>query len=416
VSASASGVGVGVGVGIEVGVGVGARGRIGYSDLVVLRFAPFVVLLAGCRSPTEITLILRTDVPCAEMTGITIAMQGDEAPRTESRSCDASGALGTIVLVPSGAKTDALDIEVVGGRGVEPASCSPKLGPNCILARRRIRYLPHVPLTMPIDLRGACAGIRCVPGDTCVAGVCHPADIDPGACTTSSGCGEYALGPPSSRPPPTPPPTPPPPFNGPSYVGVTDARVAVGSSSMTVPIPTGVVAGDLLLFGAYTDLSLSTLALPAEWVSQRSVTSTTHNWRGWSASRRATGSDPALVVSLTNIGANGAVGVLAAYRGVSPQPTGPSNLLLVNDATKAATYTAPGLAASGSDNLLVAFYMSDATGGTGAAWGAPAGTTARIANEKMLLVDAPAMPPGSPSYTATFLVGSGAVAESLLTP
>jgi hypothetical protein len=383
--------------------------------IFVRRFAPLLLILSGCRSPTEVTLILRTDVPCSELTGVTIAMHGDDAPRTESRSCDASGALGTIVLVPSGSKTDALEIEIAAGRGVEPTSCATSFGPNCIVVRRRLRYLPHVPLTVPIDLRSECAGVACDPGATCVAGLCHLADVDPGACATSSGCGENALGPPTARSPPPPPP-PPPPTGGPYYVASTDIHVVAGTSTMTLAIPAGVVAGDFLMFGAYTDLSASAVSVPAGWVSQPSVTSTVHNWRGWGGSRRATGtSDPALVLSLTGVGSEGASGVLAAYRGVSSQPSGSSSFLLVNDATQAKTYTALSLPARASD-LLVILFMSDALAGSATSWSAPAGTTQRAANANLLLVDAPATPPATPSYTASFLLGSGAVAEGVLTP
>ena len=379
---------------------------------------PSLLVLTGCRAPTEVTLVLRTDVPCAELTGVTIGLRGDLVPRTESRSCDANGELGGIVLVPSGSKTATLDIEIAAGRGVEPATCASAFGPGCIIARRKLRYLPHEPLTVPIDLRGACAGVACAQGATCVAGICHLADVDPSSCTTSAGCGEYALGPPDTRPPPTPPPTPPPPTtNGPFYVdGTSNQTFATGTSTLSLIVPPKVVAGDLLILGAYTDLSVSTLALPPGWTSQRSVTSTTHNWRGWLASRVAVGNDPPVDLSLGSVGTNGSAAVLVAYRRASPTPSSPWVFALVNQATQGTSYPSFAVTGTRSDALLVLFYMSDAAGGAATDWVAPAGTSSRQANKNLLVVDVPAASPGMPSYAATFKNGSGAVAGANFAP
>jgi hypothetical protein len=379
------------------------------------RLPLLLLALVGCRDATEVTLDLRTDVPCAELTGVAIQMRGDDAPRTVTQSCD-SGEIGTIVLVPSGSKTDALDIEIIAGRGVDPTTCNRVFGNRCIVARRRMRYLPHKGLSVPIDLRGACGGVACGDGATCADGLCHPSDIDPGACTTPAGCGENALGPPIPTPPPPPPP-PPPPTTGPTFVNANVARDVGGV--LTLPVPSGIVAGDRLYFAAFTDLTSSTFTLPAEWSALAPLTSTKNNWNGWVSGAIATGNETTLVVRPTGLGVLGAAGIYAAYRGVSATtPVDGQSFVLVNDATKGTAYTSPSLQTSVSNGLLVLLFISDATAGGGATrWGVPPATMMRAENAHMLLVDVPVTAPGTtPPYTAIFDTGSGAVAAGVLVP
>jgi hypothetical protein len=152
--------------------------------------------LGSCRAPTEITLVLSTDVKCAEIRGtsVTVGALGDieTKPATASSTfCDASsGDLGALVIVPSGGKGDEVAMKVIAGRGRDAASCTPPYGRGCIVARRAIHFLPHIALRVRVPLRAACDGVPCRDDQTCVSGSCVDAVIsDPGACS-GDGCGE----------------------------------------------------------------------------------------------------------------------------------------------------------------------------------------------------------------------------------
>ena len=163
---------------------------------------------ASCRAATEITVTLTTDVPCATLP-VSIRV-GGTAVQADARGAQAAGDLacsgadlGTIVLVPSGAKDDTVALEVIAAADGDAAACaSPaSLGPHCIVARRKISYLPHTSLPLPIALHAKCQGIVCGADATCVAdGGCRNA-----TCDASRGCEEGTLGP---APPPPPPPPP----------------------------------------------------------------------------------------------------------------------------------------------------------------------------------------------------------------
>ncbi|HEX8793613.1 MAG TPA: hypothetical protein VF765_21870 [Polyangiaceae bacterium] len=155
----------------------------------------------ACLDPTDITLQLDTDVPCSSLQGVTITVgsSGDyetKAPTTETHSCSPDGTIGSLVLVPSGNKDAEVAIRVVAGDGQTADSCQPPgYGSGCIVARRILHYLPHTPLTLPVSMRKACAGVPCAPDQTCVDGVCKSAIVpNPGDCTSPSGCSEGTLG------------------------------------------------------------------------------------------------------------------------------------------------------------------------------------------------------------------------------
>lgn len=160
-----------------------------------------LVTAVACLEPTAITLQLSTDVPCSSLQGVTITVgsTGDyetKAPATETSTCSPDGTIGSLVLVPSGSKDAEIAIRVVAGYGQTADSCeAPGYGSGCIVARRILHYLPHTPLTLPVAMRKACAGVPCTPNQTCVDGVCKSAVVpDPGQCASSAGCGEGSLG------------------------------------------------------------------------------------------------------------------------------------------------------------------------------------------------------------------------------
>ena len=160
----------------------------------------------GCRSPTEIKVVVTTDFDCADLKEVTVTVGklGDALengpPTTTTTFCESSAA-GTVVIVP-GHDSGPVGIKVIGGFGVKRAEdCAPAMGsqppdygPGCIVARRSLDFTPHTPLTVPVVLRAACNGIACGETETCVQGSCVPAQIpDPAGCNAAAGCGECDL-------------------------------------------------------------------------------------------------------------------------------------------------------------------------------------------------------------------------------
>ena len=154
-----------------------------------------------CRAATEITIAITTDVPCADLRGtsVTVGRLGELEARAITASsivCDASGDLGSLVIVPSGARTEELAIRIIAGLGRDVESCvAPNYGPGCVVARRALRYLPHTGLRIAVPLRAICNGVPCGATETCSSGSCVNATIaDPAACVNAV-CGEDVLTP-----------------------------------------------------------------------------------------------------------------------------------------------------------------------------------------------------------------------------
>ena len=166
--------------------------------LSLFPFAALLALAAACRDPTQITLDVTTDVPCAELRGTVfrVGRPGELAnapPATVVPSCvDGEGHVGTLVLVPSGDKSENVALSVVSGRGVDPESCIDG-AKGCVFARRALRFLPHTPLRLPIKMSAVCAGVPCGADQTCVEGACVSAAVDPSLCV-GAGCDEGKLG------------------------------------------------------------------------------------------------------------------------------------------------------------------------------------------------------------------------------
>lgn len=161
--------------------------------------------LVGCKDPTEVTIEVTTDVPCTGTTGVratnvVVGLLGDggieDRPPSSTQTRCADGYVGTLVVVPSGAKDDPIAFKVTTGLGKSPDDCPAAGGPGCIVARRALRFLPSTKLEVPIVMRGRCEGVVCDPTSTCVKGACVPATIpDPSTCASPGGCGEELLAP-----------------------------------------------------------------------------------------------------------------------------------------------------------------------------------------------------------------------------
>lgn len=146
----------------------------------------------SCLAPTEITVVLHTDVPCsiakANTVGVAVTKPGgDESAGfgAVGSQCDDSGGLGTVVVLPHSID-DSVGIRVVLGVNKPTSQCTAPQYDGCIVARRSISFIPHTPLTLPIDLDQACVGTPCDPHSTCVS---PQTCADAGTTCTNGTCG-----------------------------------------------------------------------------------------------------------------------------------------------------------------------------------------------------------------------------------
>lgn len=156
----------------------------------------------GCYGATEISVTLTTNADCASMvtqlyTGAAGTVDVGTAPAAEKSSCEvvSEGRIGTLTIVPSGARDDRFDVEAVAAVGVPASDCTslrtattsapvgmPKTA-GCIVARRRVSFRPHHALSLPIKLSASCIGVPCGADQTCDLGVCSST-----ADCTEDGC------------------------------------------------------------------------------------------------------------------------------------------------------------------------------------------------------------------------------------
>jgi alpha-tubulin suppressor-like RCC1 family protein len=149
----------------------------------------------GCQDPTQATAILRTNVPYGP--GTNVALWATRSGRlaepagTWAEPWLADGNIGDLVVVPEAdQRSSPLTLRVaLGLRGRAATDCSDTQPSNCIVARRKLAFLPHTRLRIPIVMYLACEGVVCDPDSTCNAfGACVPATVDPNACATPEGC------------------------------------------------------------------------------------------------------------------------------------------------------------------------------------------------------------------------------------
>lgn len=126
---------------------------------------------SACLDPTQITLNVKTDVPCASSKGV--AFTGgkpgavERAPSsTVTMDCNA-GDIGTLVATPTDDKDVAAAFLVVQGVDRPVAECAAAGFKGCIVQRRILRYLSHTPLTLPIQMHLVCKDQACGEFETC---------------------------------------------------------------------------------------------------------------------------------------------------------------------------------------------------------------------------------------------------------
>lgn len=148
--------------------------------------------ITSCYSSTEIQLAIDTDVSCAVVRerGVSVFVAAtpgalhDTGPVATTHECTEgpSGAeIGTLTLVPSGARDERFALEIVTGVDRTTEDCFPDTS-GCIVARRAPRYIAHTSVRLPVRLSTRCKNARCAPSETC--------DDDTGRCVPVEGCGD----------------------------------------------------------------------------------------------------------------------------------------------------------------------------------------------------------------------------------
>lgn len=151
--------------------------------------------LAGCRDATQARVIVRTNVPYRPGVNLAVwatsrATSAADAPvSTSEEPWLDDGALGDLVVTPPGRTDDALHLQIVLGLGRSAASCSATDAKGCIVARRRLAFVPHTGLRVPVVLHLACDSVVCDQDSTCnYLGKCVSAAVDAAACASAEGC------------------------------------------------------------------------------------------------------------------------------------------------------------------------------------------------------------------------------------
>ncbi len=125
------------------------------------------ICLASCLEPTEVKLVLTTDMCDLKHVVIKTEQNGEPVATIDPRGVGPKQ-LGNIVFIPSG-KGETFTVYVVGSRQVD-GKCSPML--PCVETSRTVSYVTHLSLTLPVVLESACVNVLCGAGKTCLHGRC----------------------------------------------------------------------------------------------------------------------------------------------------------------------------------------------------------------------------------------------------
>jgi hypothetical protein len=166
---------------------------------------PAVALLAhGCRTPTQVTLEISTNVVCSDLRAVDIVVARDSHAAEHGAALDAPGQrfasasttsctegaaprrVGTLVVTP-GSGDGSVVVVAAFGKATAADCTAPRFAPECIVARRRFGFVDHQSLTLPIVLDPICAGVACNENTTCVGKACVDS-LDPGRRSRRGRC------------------------------------------------------------------------------------------------------------------------------------------------------------------------------------------------------------------------------------
>ena len=160
---------------------------------VVIGFSLLCVAASACNDPTQIRLHLKTDIPYEQEEDRLVAITATSDTSYENAepsvltapAWDNSGDMGTLVLVPDENRNSTVNVRVVLGIARDPSECTAGDPDGCIIARRKLNFVEHKTIELPVGLHAVCEGVACDESSTCNAlGECVPADIDPGKCSS----------------------------------------------------------------------------------------------------------------------------------------------------------------------------------------------------------------------------------------
>ena len=169
--------------------------RIGGRRFVVGIVAAALAAAMSCRTPTQVTLVMSTDLPCAStrglaITGAAVGQSERNAPSTISYRCEGNGDLGTLVVTPAHEKNGDVAFRLVMGVDGPAEQCRPPDYKGCVVQRRILSFLPNTELELPIRMLLVCKDVPCDESSTCAAsGDCVSARIpDPEQCAPPKQC------------------------------------------------------------------------------------------------------------------------------------------------------------------------------------------------------------------------------------
>ena len=145
----------------------------------VAALVAFASSIAGCFGATEIRVELTTTASCDKglETQLFLGAPGTTdfgaATSADTRECGPNDPrIGTLSIVPSGARDAHFDLQIVAGVGVDPSACRPGHLDGCIIARRRVSFQEHTSRRLPVLLSDRCIGILCSADESCDLGIC----------------------------------------------------------------------------------------------------------------------------------------------------------------------------------------------------------------------------------------------------
>ena len=141
-----------------------------------------LAIATSCKEPTQVVVEAHTNVEfkAGIVTSFTVGGPGQTEkaePTTETAEPWNGSLIGTLVVVPGTADDATLAVKLVMGVTRGARDCVAPDYRGCIVARRRLRYVPNERLRLPITLYAACQDVPCDELSTCsVLGKCVPVE------------------------------------------------------------------------------------------------------------------------------------------------------------------------------------------------------------------------------------------------